>query len=1540
MKKSLLLMMTLLFMATQGAWALSFITHAWDATKKEVTTTSEELKESDFTQILVGTHPDSWVGLESNGKYLVKSSTYKVLNVLGQNVHLYLCDGVTLNLKHIKLEKGASLHIHAQSEDNPLVGKIIVNNDDYDKAAAIGSANETNAGDLYIHGGIITATGPEDAAGIGGGKNGSCGNVYIYGGTVTATGGKAGAGIGAGWNHGIAEDCSVNIYGGTVNAYGKGKNNWELDYETGAGIGGGFFGSQGGAINIYGGTVHAECSFYGAAGIGGGSWGSGGTVNISGGKVTATGSYSSSGIGPGCYTSCKNSIVNITGGTVEAWGGLAISAKTFIQDAVVITTTETSKKWGQCFNGSLSLGYHMKVNEGTSSTSFNDTPVEYSKFKDACFKEGNYSLKISRCENHHYVNYRCLYCDKEYYDELSDTWWDDGIRASEFSNIDETAKTITITNEAELGLLTHRISRYNGGETYKGYTILLAKDLDMSAHNWDGYGSFYGTFDGQGHTISGLIYHKTNERTAGLIANNYGTIKNVRLANSVIVGNRYVGAITGYNNGIVENCYVGADVSIFASTATEDNESIGGIVGWQNKSSLSNVTTVETRGCYSAASVNGNKYVGGIIGQIDKDTKLTDCVSMATVNCKLSDGKKGILAGLIVEGSTLDNNGYISETVIDNANGTRLISVVTSSELEAGGHKIYYGGTVKNNYNVSGIRDYFIPQVSVGGKLYAKEGGYFTFSLRATKPADPVYTYTHVTVNGTEQEAAGGEYTIETTDHAARYLVDAAAWQGYGTAASPYLIQTTADWNTICRMMNTLAADDLFVGKHFKQTADIDIFQGAGVTGEANNKKFCGTYDGDSHRMNCMLTNPVENSVEAVAPFHDLKNATIKNLIITGSISGGIHSAGITAHTRGTVTIDNCRVSADIICGGSNDADAHGGGFIGHAEDSQVKITKSLFDGSLTAKSNGKGDIRLAAFSGWAGSKIDIQYCAENGKYDGTTANDQTAYCWKDNGNTTPDYDHLNMFISDLGHHNGADKALLVTSGTEDLELVFPDNCYDWQVVYQGAMFRSIDEYAVSYIIGGKFYTILNSVVRFDISYPVNWNNVTVYNGEQKLSYVSGHYNFKQSDKNTVITCEHGIANWIDENVAASKFSTVDESTKTVTIKNAEELALLSKQVYNGENDGEGWTYLLDADLEMSLYEWTPIGTVKDNVPTHYFQGTFDGQGHTISGINVTTNGEHFGSAGLFGCVMAGTVKNVKLFNSQIDGYYYVGGITGYQGNANIENCYVGNNVKLNPLGADASTGGISGVVLGSGSLKGCYSAACISKNEGAQYSYEEINVGGIAGNVNGPAVVTGNVSQAMIMSGTSTQHFRGYVLGSKPYSTATNNYYIASKPSDNSYDVRAFCVTLSEFLEDDGFKMTYQADNTSYDVSGIQMYNGQFLMGDEWYVPANGTFHFSLPESNDIFSRIVWSDVKINDGDVLTPVDGVYSFNITDDTNMEFEVNASYFGTINPPTDITPATTQSTPDDTYYDLNGRKLSGKPTQKGVYIYNGKKVVIK
>ncbi len=324
------------------------------------------------------------------------------------------------------------------------------------------------------------------------------------------------------------------------------------------------------------------------------------------------------------------------------------------------------------------------------------------------------------------------------------TWMDKGIRAEAFSSIDEDNKTISIANEAELGLLAYNIS---GNNDYKGYTITLTNDLDMSAHRWDAVsGTFKGTFDGQYKTISGLNYSNDNTRDAGLIVHNDGIIKDVQLVNSVIIGNRYVGAIAGQNTGTVENCYVGAGVSVLASNADDSSPSCGGIVGFQIQNPFDKETQPMTSGCYSEASIKGYKDLGGIIGYFKNGT-MQNCVSKATISCETTEGTKGMLAGLVVEGATFVNNYYVAEAKEESANGTRLISVQLTDELLADGlNQLIYDGTIEKWYGAYHLK-FYSSQIAIDDDWYAIEGNAFTFKLES---ASDLVQFKYVMVNSNE----------------------------------------------------------------------------------------------------------------------------------------------------------------------------------------------------------------------------------------------------------------------------------------------------------------------------------------------------------------------------------------------------------------------------------------------------------------------------------------------------------------------------------------------------------------------------------------------------------------------------------------------------------------------------------------------------------------------------------------------------------------------------------------------------------------------
>ena len=342
-KKIFLLTIALLCAVAQGAWAesVTFRVRSWDDNNKQVVTTTET---KDAT-VLEGEHPDDWVGL-TNGYYLVKSDTkYKVLNILGDDVHLILSGGATLACKHVKLEGNNKLHIHDISDDNTgtleVKNSIIITRTRGKKVAGGTSQSDEICG--VYHG----------AAALGGGGSQNMGSLYVHGGTVYALEGGMGAAIGGGAYASIGGE--VVVYAGTVEAHVKSN-----DY-SGAAIGGGSDYSQGGPVTIYGGKVKAfvneseELRNYGA-GIGGGSYGGhGGKVTIWGGEVLAIGGKEAAGIGGGKRGAGGE--VHIYGGTVEARGGEKCSAIGAYSDYKL---------------GTVGFSDNMKVTGGTAARGSND----------------------------------------------------------------------------------------------------------------------------------------------------------------------------------------------------------------------------------------------------------------------------------------------------------------------------------------------------------------------------------------------------------------------------------------------------------------------------------------------------------------------------------------------------------------------------------------------------------------------------------------------------------------------------------------------------------------------------------------------------------------------------------------------------------------------------------------------------------------------------------------------------------------------------------------------------------------------------------------------------------------------------------------------------------------------------------------------------------------------------------------------------------------------------------------------------------------
>lgn len=216
----------------------------------------------------------------------------------------------------------------------------------------------------------------------------------------------------------------------------------------------------------------------------------------------------------------------------------------------------------------------------------------------------------------------------------------------------------------------------NGGKT--DINITLTADIDLTGKDWTPIGtsfhnSYTGTFDGGGHTITGLTV-TTNDEGVGLFGylGKAGTVKNVVMEGVQITSNQIyggkIGGVAGYSDGTIENCSVSGSVS--------GTVYVGGVVGAQWEGSIT--------GCSSSATVKGTVYVGGVTGQTNSSATLTACYATGNVIIEIHPTNN------ISGGGLVGFNG---------GNGVRACYAtgnVTSTGSSTG--KVHIGGFLGNNY--------------------------------------------------------------------------------------------------------------------------------------------------------------------------------------------------------------------------------------------------------------------------------------------------------------------------------------------------------------------------------------------------------------------------------------------------------------------------------------------------------------------------------------------------------------------------------------------------------------------------------------------------------------------------------------------------------------------------------------------------------------------------------------------------------------------------------------------------------------------------
>ena len=317
------------------------------------------------------------------------------------------------------------------------------------------------------------------------------------------------------------------------------------------------------------------------------------------------------------------------------------------------------------------------------------------------------------------------------------------------------------------------------------------------------------------------------------------------------------------------------------------------------------------------------------------------------------------------------------------------------------------------------------------------------------------------------------------------------------------------------------------------------------------------------------------------------------------------------------------------------------------------------------------------------------------------------------------------------------------------------------------------------------------------------------------------------------------IGNWVDgggESGAAEDLGYSIQNDGSYMVYNADGLLAWNKAAQKDESIN----CTLTADIDLTGKNWTPIGTSFSNKYT----GTFDGGGHTIKGLTVTTNDQF---VGLFGSIgYAGTVKNVMMEDVQITSNRsldFAGGVAGYS-DGTIENCSVSGSVS-----GTVYVGGVVGAQW-EGSITGCSSSATVKGM---------VHVGGVVGQTNGGATLTacyatGNVTLEIDprknIAGGSLVGFNGgngvracYATGNVTSTgSSTGNVHIGGFFGDNYTSVTA-CYWKNNHEQGIGYnKEGIAPEATKVDGSVVTWQKAVDAMntalqnaGSEWRYELNG---------------------------------------------------------------------------------------------------------
>ena len=884
------------------------------------------------------------------------------------------------------------------------------------------------------------------------------------------------------------------------------------------------------------------------------------------------------------------------------------------------------------------------------------------------------------------------------------------------------ASPYLITNVADMLSLAN----YAKSNNFAGYYFELTADITLNTGSASGWASsdpanklnpigtesvpFCGIFDGKGYTFSG-IYENQNEGGGGYgvgifgVIGNGAVIKNFRIVNSYFTDDEWLGAVVGeMNGGTIDSIYVGSDV--YVKSTGSGKAIVGGIVGGgigtaSDSRAISN--------CIFAGTVNsaggGNQGTGGIVGSGNgKSFTLTNCMVLGSVS------------GTSFVGGIFGRTGY--DATVTNC---------------------VYAGSAYGDYPI---------------------GNFTTATLTISGCYSTVDTDDQYYQSGEAGSAGVTEMPAATSFYSS----------GSGTSVDPYIINNWAQ--LVILSYETYLKDDGFAGKYFKLgNNNITINEGtaaANWTPDAAlrpigsiSAPFSGNFDGNKKTISGLYVVTADD--KGTGLFGALENATVSNIIITNSCiknTASYKTAALVGQLLGDCTISNIYVTDSVYVTGYRHNLA---GIVGGLEsvESGHTISNCVNAAHLSHTTGTSNDRQYIAgiVGNGNGKKVTINDCLNLADISGTR--DVAGIMGR---NSSADV-VINRCVN-LGNISGSSNVAQIAVSSSASAKPTLNNCYALTSTFgvntndNSCETITVDQFITKGFLTG---TALASNWTERAGTEISFCGTTIASDARETCIPNGLASFTLPNSSF-----YGKApQWLLDAYDADEF--------TITTK-AEfgELAKFARNEYSFAAGGlAGKTVTLGADLTFNG-SGTSASTWGTSAPSYNmlnyiiglssipFKGTFDGDGHTISGYYINS-AENENGTGIFGTIHNGTVQNLIITNS----YFYtslntVGAVAGQiRGDCNISNIYVTDSVYVTSYGinSNGNTGGIVGLCDGSGttqttghSITSCFNAATVKSS--GNTADNRRNIGGIVGNQNNKILTVSSCMNVGTISG------GGYVAG------------------------------------------------------------------------------------------------------------------------------------------------------------------------------------